>query len=318
MSFRQFVYYCAAWGAAAAFFGWILGRLLEGDAGLFSAAIKGMALGGFVALELGILDALSAGSQRDTVVLGIRLSLTVLIGAVGGMVGGFIGQGFYQLSDSKWSSLLVLGWVLTGLLIGAAPAAFDLLNAVLRQEQQRGPMRKLRNGLMGGAIGGLVGGVLSLLLHGLWGTLFPNTDSQALWSPSAAGFVALGASIGLAVALAQVILREAWLRVEAGFRPGRQILLTRAETTVGRAESCDIGLFGDAAVEKLHARIVRQGDQWVLSDAGTPTGTILNGQRVTIPTPLRTGDRIGVGGCVLSFGTRTREPAPAIVAPVPV
>ena len=47
--------------------------------------------------------------------------------------------------------------------------------------------------------------------------------------------------------------------VEAnGFRPGRQILLTRPETTIGRAESCDIGLFGDPAVERLHARITRE------------------------------------------------------------
>jgi hypothetical protein len=247
--------------------------------------------------------------------MGIRLSLTVLIGAGGGLVGGFMGQGFYQFFDSKWGSLLVLGWVLTGLLIGAAPAAFDFLGAVLRNEERRGSKRKLRNGLLGGATGGLAGGVLSLLLHRMWGGVFPNTEAQSLWSPSATGFVALGSCIGLAVALAQIILREAWLRVEAGFRPGRQILLTRAETTIGRAESCDVGLFGDPTVEKLHARIVRQGDQWLLSDAGTPSGTLLNGQRVTGPTVLHTGDRIGVGGSVLSFGTRNREPAPAAVAP---
>jgi hypothetical protein len=318
MSFRQFVYYCTTWGAAAAFFGWVLGRLLEGDAGLLSAAIKGMTLGTLVALGLGILDALAAGSQREAVVLIIRLTLTVLIGAVGGLVGGFIGQAFYQLSDSKWDSLLVLGWTLTGLLIGVAPAAFDYLGAVLRNEERRGAKRKLRNGLWGGAVGGLVGGILSLLLGGLWGGVFTHADAQSLWSPSATGFVALGACIGLAVALAQVILREAWVRVESGFRPGRQVLLTRAETTIGRAESCDIGLFGDAGVEKLHARIVRQGDHWLLSDAGTPSGTLLNGQRIGGPTPLRRGDRIGVGGSVVSFGTRARESAvPPIPLPAP-
>ena len=32
---------------------------------------------------------------------------------------------------------------------------------------------------------------------------------------------------------------------------GREIMLTKDETTIGRAESCDIGLFGDNAIERL-------------------------------------------------------------------
>ena len=60
------------------------------------------------------------------------------------------------------------------------------------------------------------------------------------------GFVALGMCIGLLIGLAQVILKEAWVRVEAGFRAGREMILSKPEVTIGRAESCDIGLFGDA------------------------------------------------------------------------
>jgi MFS family permease len=313
MSFRRFIYYCAVWGAAAAYFGWVGGRLIGTDAPLAGAALKGLALGVALALGLGILDALAAGS-RDVVGLGIRLTLAVLIGAAGGLVGGFLGQALYLLSGGRWSALLIFGWTLTGLLVGAAPSAFDLLGAVLRNEDRRGARRKVRNGLIGGAVGGLAGGVVSVLLHGLWASWFTDPDAQDLWSPSATGFVALGACIGLAVALAQIILREAWLRVEAGFRPGRQVLLTRPEIKIGRAESCDVGLFGDAAVEKVHAQITRQGDQWVLSDAGTAAGTVLNGQRLTTPTPLRKGDRIQVGGSVLSFDVRARDSAPAPAA----
>jgi hypothetical protein len=312
MSFRRFIYYCAVWGAAAAYFGWALGRLIQSDAPLAGAALKGLALGVAVALGLGLLDALAAGSQRDVVGLGTRLTLAVLIGAFGGLFGGFLGQALYQLSGGRWSALLILGWTLTGLLVGAAPSAFDLLGSVLRNEDRRGARRKVRNGLIGGAVGGFVGGGVSVLLHGLWGSWFPDPDAQDLWSPSATGFVALGACIGLAVALAQIILREAWVRVEAGFRPGRQLLLTRPEIQIGRAESCDLGLFGDAAVEKVHARITRQGDRWVLSDAGTPAGTLLNGQRLAGPTPLRKGDRIQVGGSILAFDVRTGEPAAAV------
>jgi hypothetical protein len=317
MSFRLFAYYCAAWGAAAAYFGWMLGRLLEGDAGLMAAAVKGMALGVCVSLGLGLLDTRASGSQRDSVSLVVRLGLTLLIGAFGGLVGGFVGQGLYQLSDGQWGSLLVLGWMLTGLLIGAAPVAFDFLGAVLRNEDRRGAHLKLRNGLLGGTLGGLVGGLLSLFLHRLWAMAFQDADAQSLWSPSATGFVALGACIGLAVALAQIIFREAWLRVDAGFRPGRQILLTKPETTIGRAEACDIGLFGDAATEKLHARIVREGNRWILADAGPQAATLLNGQRLTGSVALRSGDRIQIGNSVLSFGVRNPE-SPATPAVVPM
>ena len=73
------------------------------------------------------------------------------------------------------------------------------------------------------------------------------------------GFVALGMCIGLLVGLAQVILKEAWIKVEAGFRSGREMILAKDKTSIGRAEGVDIPLFGDAAVGRLHAHIVQRG-----------------------------------------------------------
>jgi hypothetical protein len=314
MSFRLFVYYCAAWGAASAFFAWCAGRLIAGDSGLGAASAKGLILGLSLGLGLGLVDALASGSQRDRAALSLRLMVALLVGAAGGLAGGFVGQVLYQLSGSAWNILLIFGWVLTGGLIGAAPSAFDYLGAVMRNEERRGARRKVRNGVVGGLIGGLVGGIVSVLLHGLWAGVFKDSDAQSLWSPSATGFVALGACIGLSVSVTQIILREATLRVEAGFRPGRQLLLTRPETTIGRAEACDLGLFGDAAVERLHAKVSRQGEQWTLSDAGTPSGTLLNGQRLSGPAALKAGDRIQVGGSVLSFDVRAGRP---VAEPVP-
>jgi hypothetical protein len=213
--------------------------------------------------------------------------------------------------------LRVLGWMLTGLLIGAAPATFDYLGSVMRGGDRSGARRKLRNGLLGGTVGGLLGGVVSGMMHGMWAGVFPDAEAQDLWSPSATGFVALGACIGLAVALAQIILREAWLRVDAGFRPGRQIILTKPEIILGRGESCDVGLFGDAGVEKAHAKIRREAGQWVIEDLGTPSGTTVNGQRLSGPALLRDGDRIALGNSALTFGVKAREPVQAPVA-VPV
>ena len=97
------------------------------------------------------------------------------------------------------------------------------------------------------------------------------------------------------------------MRVERGFRRGREMLLQKGEVTIGRAEGCDIGLFGDPLVDKLHARILRQGDRYVVVDAGSMAGTFVNDQRVVGPTPLRDGDAIRVGKCVLRFGERAKR-----------
>ena len=140
-------------------------------------------------------------------------------------------------------------------------------------------------GLLGGTFGGLLGGFLYWEVRGAWAGIFP--DKGDLWSPSATGFVALGLCIGLLIAVAQVVLKEAWLYIEAGFRKGREVPLNKTPLTVGRAESCDLGLFGDAAVDPLHARILRHGNDYLITDTGSGGGTFVNDVRVVEPTPLR-------------------------------
>ena len=50
---------------------------------------------------------------------------------------------------------------------------------------------------------------------------FGSKPADRLWSPTATAMVTLGACISVMTALAQVYLKEAWLRVEAGPRAGR-------------------------------------------------------------------------------------------------
>ncbi len=170
-------------------------------------------------------------------------------------------------------------------------------------------MRKILKGVLGGSAGGMLGGILSLLLYaGLTKLLGSNPDTAAhLWSPSSWGFVALGACIGLLIGLAQVILKEAWLKVEAGFRKGREVILSKAEITIGRAESCDIGLFGDPDIAKLHAHIRVEGNRHVVVDEGSGAGTYVNDERVHGSRPLSSGDAIRLGKCVLRFAERQKQ-----------
>ncbi len=196
---------------------------------------------------------------------------------------------------------------MTGALVGLAVCIYDLLEATLLGQDVDGPLRKVLHSVLGGTIGGFLGGLLSLGFRGLLTGLFEGKPDKLLWSPSAWGFVALGACIGLLIALTQVILKEAWLKVEAGFRAGREQILAKPVVTIGRAENCDVGLFGDPAVDRLHARILRNGENYLVADADSATGTFVNGERLAGPRVLRSGDAIRVGRCVLRFGERAKQ-----------
>jgi hypothetical protein len=306
MSFGWFIYYCAAWGGFAAFVGWTLGRLIPAQE-VLGAGVKAMCLGALLGLGLACVEAVVGGSAlRHASRLASRASMALLVGATGGWIGGALGQFLFGLFNRY--AFLVFGWALTGLLIGAAPAAFDVLAARARGLDASGAWRKVRNGVVGGTLGGLLGSGLYLFLVGIGSRVFTGRSDQDLWTPSSTGFVALGACIGLAVGLAQVLLKEAWVHVDAGFRAGRQLILSRPETTIGRGEACDLGLFGDAGVERVHARILRMGGAFVLVDNGSAGGTFVNDEPVTSPTPLSSGDRIRLGNSLLSFRERPRRP----------
>ncbi len=301
MSFRLFVWWCTLCGGWTALAGWSAGRLIGGDDPLGSAGLKGLCLGALVALGLGIVDALWVLSLQQLRRIVPRVIICVAIGAIGGLFGGMVGQSLFELMDSR-PEMLVLGWGLTGMMVGVSIGAFDFLRAWVHQEELRGSRRKLVRGVLGGALGGLLGGFLYLQLRDRWVLLFPGKPD--LWSPSAIGFVALGLCIGLWIGVAQVVLQEAWLKVESGFRKGRELLVERTPMTIGRAESCDLGLFGDNGIERLHARIIRQGGQYLIEDAGSEAGTYVNEERIEEATVLRSGDVIGVGKARLRFVAR--------------
>jgi hypothetical protein len=306
MSFRLFVYYCAVCGAWAAFLGWGLGRVLGPqtmESAFARTVLRGLSLGLLLAFGLGLVDALF--SSRGTASVVLRGLFVAAVGLVGGLLGAAVGQGLYSLSDGMAAEILrAFGWVLTGLLIGASVGVFDVIARLARGEGAGGAVKKVINGLIGGGAGGLIGAALYIMLAEALSRIFKRDD---ILSSGAWGMVVLGACIGLFIGLAQVILKEAWVRVEAGFRPGRELILTKDVITIGRAESCDIGLFGGQGVEKVHARITHKGNRYLLSDDDTPGGTYVNDEKISEPTPLRNGDTIRLGNCVLRFGERAKH-----------
>jgi hypothetical protein len=310
MSFKLFIYYCAVCGGWAALAGWGLGLVLGGDFEnpLLRVMIEGLCVGMLVALALGFVDILWNSAGRGMSQALLRGLVVAGIGCVSGLLGAAVGQALVLLAG--WVAhrdidiLGVVGWVLSGLLIGASVGVYDWWQHRRHREAAAGAGRKIRNGVLGGLLGGLIGTTLYWALR-LGLTTLLGRDN--LLSSGAWGFVALGLCIGLFIGLAQVILKEAWVRVEEGFRAGRELILSKDEVTIGRAESCDIGLFGDAGVERTHARILVRNHRYMLADAGTDGGTFLNDQRIAQPTPLRDGDMIRLGKSRLRFGERRKR-----------
>jgi hypothetical protein len=305
MSFKLFVYYCAVCGAWAAFLGWGVGRLLALDTGdntLTMDLLQGLALGLAVAFALGIIDSVWNLTGRQYTRVFVRGLFVGALGAVGGVFGSALGH--WLVSRTANALFYVAGWSLVGLLVGVSVGLFDYLARARAGDHSGGGRRKVVNGLLGGTVGGVLGSAIFVSIKVLVGLY---SGGQEFRISTALGLVILGACIGLFIGLAQVILKEAWVRVESGRRAGREMLLSRDETTIGRAESCDLGLFGDSTIERLHARILLRDRRYLLADAGTPGGTYLNDRRIDQPTPLSSGDAIRVGGCVLRFGERRKK-----------
>lgn len=315
MSFKAFIYYCAMCGGWGAFLAWALLDPLLGmnphlvreelfrkgevfskfHAMHVSSGIAGC-LGLVVATAVGLMDALANAkpSHRPA-----RVGMCAVLGFLGGMLGGYIGAGL--LAAVGLQVMKLVGWLLVGAMVGASIGVFDLIGG-LGTGDLRGPIKKALNGLYGGLLGGFLGGIPF--------TLFTASEQLQEAVPRgglAACLVILGLCIGLLIGLAQVILKQAWVRVEEGFRPGRELLLTKEEITIGRAEGCDLLLLADNSIAKLHATIKLKNGRYLLSHAAEDGETLVNDEPVNKPTPLRAGDLIRIGRSVIKFGEKEKR-----------
>lgn len=304
MSLKRLIFYSAMIGGWAAFVGWMVSEIIlfrrtvpEGVWGFLVIMLTCALVGGCVAGGLTLLSGVASGSLAGQ---WTRFVPGFLGGLLGGGVGGMLGNAL-TLVLRPWIFLLV-GWILMGLAIGAVEGIYDKSS------------RKLRNGLIGGGVGGLLGGIVFTLL---------GASSMA---DRATGFVVLGLCIGFFIGLAQVVLKEAWLTVEDGFRPGRQLVLSMPETIMGTSEKAALPFiaFGAKGVEPIHVRIVRRDDgTYLLQDNNSRTGTFVNGQQVQGAVVLKNEDVIKLGVNVVRFRETHKhvvgdQPAPAAVeAPRP-
>ena len=91
---------------------------------------------------------------------------------------------------------------------------------------------------------------------------------------------------------------EAWLVDERWFKAYPLF----EETTIGRGSKCTI-LVRDPAVSRVHAKVTRSPDGYVLEPYGS-SGTKLNGGSISSDTVLTEGDIIDVAFTSLRFTTK--------------
>lgn len=71
---------------------------------------------------------------------------------------------------------------------------------------------------------------------------------------------------------------------------------------LGRANTNELCYPDDFGLSRQHLAFERNGAQWVLRDLGSKNGTLLNGFRISAPTPLSPGDLVQAGHLQILFG----------------
>jgi pSer/pThr/pTyr-binding forkhead associated (FHA) protein len=190
----------------------------------------------------------------------------------------------------------IVGWSLTGLLLGAGVGIASL------------SVQNILKGAVGGIGGGFVGGLLFDLIGAL---------SQTGFLSRLIGFSVIGLAIGFFIGLVQELTKAAWLTVAAGRLKGRQYRLEEAAISIGRAEENPVGLFGDSGVQARHAVIEHKDASYVLRNVAVQAGTFVNGNLVET-VALNDGDTIRIGGYELAFHTRLEPRREGVAAARPI
>ena len=270
-------------GAAGAVFGlYLYVELIQTRDVYQRDAAAGLLIGGAVGFFLN-----ASGPFRDAAwrKFARRSTWGTIAGALGGAAGLVLGE-------------VIIGWFQGGL-IGRA-FSWAVLGVGIGVSQglaERSPQRLL-HGVLGGLLGGAVGGYLFEALR------LAMKDRYDLGQ--GLGIVILGAGLGTFLALAEQVLRRAWVQILSGRQEGRTYLLARGRSALGLDERAEVGLFADPLIARRHAEIEHNARGYVLINHAEAGRTRVNGLDVAADsqTPLHDGDRIVLGQTQLLFRQR--------------
>ena len=239
----------------------------------------------FIGLFLGIGEGVYYGSKEKAVkyaLIGAGVSLA--IGFVSGYLAQWMYSGMLEDDPTDFAAAFVrgVGWAIMGAGVGLAVG-------LIKPEKKR---------ILFCSIGGLVGAFVGGFLFNYVCEIIPN-DIVA----RGVAIVVMGILIGVGVGLLEQFAKAAWLKVIRGEFEGKEYLVFAGTTSIGNNGKNTIVLFKDKLVGPHHCDITLDGSKYVLTDCGTPMGTIVNGQKV-VRHILRQGDAIAIGNSVLVFNTK--------------
>ena len=148
------------------------------------------------------------------------------------------------------------------------------------------------------SIGGLAGAFIGGFLFNYIANVIPN-DIVA----RGVALLIMGLLIGVGVGLLEQFAKAAWLKVIRGEFEGKEYLVFAGTTSIGNNGKNTIVLFKDKLVGPHHCDIKLEGSKYVLTDCGTPMGTVVNGTQITRHV-LQQGDAIAIGNSVLIFNIK--------------
>lgn len=258
-----------------------------------------MCVGGMIGMLLGTVDGVVEGNPRK---LGIGLVVGLFAGWVLGYIGLGLGSWVFNLLGGTNDAIKPTPFAFAHQVI-ARTFGFAMLGlgvGVGASLGTRSP-RRIWHGAIGGFVGGFIGGFIFDLLSagaapvtaalGAAGCRDSGGTSRLI------GFTLIGSLTGFFIGLVDELLKVAWVKVLAGRNEGKDFLLTKTVSILGRDERCDVPLYGDPSIAAQHAALRGDGRRHVLIDAGTPLGTVVNGQRLPSGGELllRDGDMIQIG-----------------------
>lgn len=281
----------------------------ETPVGYTAIFVIGLIAGLMIGLLLGSAEGLLSASPRD---IARCAAGGALFGAAGGILGLTFGNAVYNAMYSAAgggpgtqrlpshstpgivSFVLLLigrgfGWALIGGFIGVS------------QGIAAGSTQKMANGAVGGLIGGGIGGSVFEILAWM------NRGGVTNFPPGMIRFISFsvtGASIGMFIGFIQEVTKKAWLIRLVGRNEGKEYVLFKPITVLGRDELADIPIFGDPDVAERHAKITAQGQRYFIEDLGSFYGTAVNGAKITAREPLRDGVTVEIGKTRFLFRDR--------------
>lgn len=84
------------------------------------------------------------------------------------------------------------------------------------------------------------------------------------------------------------------LVIRSGVDVGKEFLLDKNELIVGREQTADI-IISDPEISRRHARFFFQNGGYIIEDLGSTNGTFVNGQKISGPYLLRSGEVVNFG-----------------------